>query len=234
MPECPNQPENPAPIEALYPDRNPELRYTTASALCSYGMTKLVMTGALRQVLCQHFGDPRGLLNDSLQKRLATAPWSEDPATTGIVIESLNRWRAELTEKRPTLLLKSGAWEWARVGIGDSAGSDWLTGQQHYYGHWNGSHTIFAITQEPGEAEILATEVVKIMTWYASQICSAFHLVRFVPVAIGEVAQLKESQDYYVVPVDVAYIVPEAWTLTPEAPRLKRLTFSATHLLNGQ
>lgn len=232
MVECPKPPDNSEQVESLYPDgTRPEIRLDSLSALCSYGMTTTVMTGALRQTLCQIFSNPLGILNSSLRGRIAEKPWSADPATTGIIIESLNVWKPTLAERRPTLLLKSGAWKWSRVGLGNQAGADELSGTQYYYGHWEGSHTIFAIAQEPGEADILATEVAKLMLWYANPLAISLGLIRFALIGKDEIGVLQESTDYYVVPVSVAYIVPEVWSLTPEAPVLKRLVFTSSHVL---
>ena len=228
--QCQTSPPNPQEVEALFPAGTQDLQQRTCSvsSLCSYGMTPLIMQGALRQVLIQHFADTRNILNSTLRSTLErSGVWRAD-AQTGIVIESLHKWRPELTEARPGLILKEGAWQWQRMGIGDSVGEDWLTGRKFYQGYWQGSHTIFALAKEGPEAQIIAIEAMKCFLRAAAIILEQFELQRFVPVSIGEVSALKESTEHYVVPITVAYTVPEAWHMTPEAPRLKQIVFTAS------
>ena len=223
---------NPEEIEALYPDgARPEVRFDTLSALCSYGQSQLVMTGALRQLLIQRFSDPRGILNSTLRGRLTRGGgWRED-ANTGIVIESLHRWRPELTEAKPGLIIKEGTWQWQRVGIGDQYGQDYRSGKLFFGGYWHGSHTIFALATEGAEAQILAIEAQKCLLWYEEEITTQLELQRFMPISIGEVSALKESKEHYVVPVVVGYVVPEFWYLQPDAPRTKQIVWRASQTL---
>lgn len=232
--DCPQGPLNSPDIEDLYPDGSvPETRLNTLSALCSYGVTPLVMTGAIRQLLIQRFSDARNILNATLRERIQReGVWSED-ASTGILIESLHRWRPELTESRPGLVIKEGGWNWQRMGIGDIDGEDFRSGRKYFGGYWYGSHTIFALADEGAEAQILASEAMKCMLWFEEEICKQFELQRFVPVSHGEVSALKESRENYVVPLVVAYVVPEFWYIQPDAPRLKRIVWRASEVLGS-
>jgi hypothetical protein len=188
------------------------------------------MQGALRQVLLQHFADPRNILNATLRTKLERdGVWS--PGTdTGIYIESLHRWRPELTESRPGIILSEGEWQWQRYGIGDQMGVEWRSGKQHFGGIWKGTHTFFAVDNNGAEAQMLAWEVAKLMLWFASEIAEKLELHRFVPVAVGEVAALKEATENYVVPVTVAYAAFETWYIQEEAPRLKRIVFRTSEV----
>ena len=191
------------------------------------------MQGALRQVLIQHFSDARNILNATLRGRIERDGVWSNTADTGIYIESLHKWRPELTESRPGIVLKEGQWAWQRVGIGDTAGDDARSGQQFFGGYWNGTHTFFALANEGAEAQILAIEIAKVMLWFESEIMDQLELQRFVPVSIGEVSALKEATENYVVPVSVAYVVPEFWVLNPDAPRTKRIVFKTSEVLGG-
>lgn len=227
--ECPVGPPNPDEIEALYPENTtPQVRNCSISALCHYGVTPTVMTGALRQVLIQHFGDTRNILNATLRGRLEReGVWRED-VNTGIVIESLHRWRPELTSAKPALILKENEWQWDRRGIGDQSGDDVFTARRFFQGYWNGSHTIFALATESVEAQLIAIEAMKCLLWFESEISQQLNLQRFIPVSIGAVATLKEARENYVVPIVVAYTVPEAWYLQEDAPKLKQLVFKTS------
>ena len=234
QPECPQDDPNPEYIQDLYPSGQfPENRSQTLSALCSYGQSPLVMTGALRQVLIQHFSDVRNILNATLRERMTReGVWSEG-TETGLMIESLHQWRPELTETRPALILKEGDWTWQRMGIGDQMGDELRTGKLNFGGYWQGSHTVFALAKEGAEAQILAIETIKCFLWFQQIIMEQLELQRFVPISLGSVAALKESREHYVVPIVVGYVVPEFWYLQPDAPRLKRIVFKASETLDG-
>lgn len=223
--------DNPQEVEDLYPpDATPEVRFVHHSSLCSFGHSQLTMSGILRQVLLQHFVDPDQIISASLRRSLEhNGAWREG-TNTGIYIESLARWRPELTESRPAIVLKEGDWEWKRLGIGDHMGTDSLTGQQDFGGCWAGTHTLFVLGNEGAETQILAWEVSKTLLWYARQIARDFDLRRFVPVSTGALAALKESTENYVVPVNVAYVVDETWWIQEDSPRLKRIVFRASDL----
>lgn len=231
---CPEGSSNPDDVEALYPEGSaPQQRFKTLSALCSYGQSQLVMTGALRQILIQHCSDVRNILNNTLRERMGReGVWSEG-TSTGIVIESLHKWRPELTESRPGLILKEGTWQWQRMGIGDQKGEDYRSGKMFFGGYWSGSHTIFALANEGAEAQILANEAMKCLLWYEEEITTQLELQRFMPVSIGEVAALKESKEHYVVPIVVGYVVPEFWYLQPDSPRLKRIIWRTSQTHDG-
>lgn len=189
------------------------------------------MQGALRQVLIQHFMDSRNILNGTLRKALARdGVWSEG-ANTGLYIESLHKWRPELTESRPAIILSEGEWKWKRMGIGDKSTTDPRSGIRTFGGYWYGTHTFFAVANNGAEAQILAWEVAKLMLWFGPEITDKLGLHRFVPVAVGKVSALAEATENYVVPVSVAYVVEEAWSLQEDAPRLKRIVFRASDVL---
>ena len=191
------------------------------------------MQGALRQVLVQHFADHRNILNATLRTKLERdGVWSPD-ADTGIYIESLHRWRPELTESRPGIILSEGEWRWQRPGIGDKMGVDYRSGKKHFGGFWQGTHTFFAVDNQGAEAQILAWEIAKIMLWFESEIAEKLELHRFIPATVGKVSALKESTENYVVPVSVAYVASETWYLQEDAPRLKRIVFRASEILRS-
>jgi hypothetical protein len=227
-----HQPTNPAEIEALYPEGSaPEIRIERQSALCSYGHSQIVLSGGIRQVLMQHFADSDQIILPTVRAFLEReGVWSADE-TTGIVIEALSRWRPELTEARPAIIIKEGEWQWKREGIGDFLGAEYQDGTHHYAGYWSGTHTMFALGNESAETQLLASEIAKTLLWYQSTIAEAFDLDRFIVVSIGALAALKESRETFVVPVNVAYVLTESWYTRPDAPRLKRIQFKASEFI---
>lgn len=239
-PSCQPDPENSNETAARYAGSPaPEVRVSDISSLCHYGNTQQTVTGALRQVLLSHFSDADNLLNHYLRRKLrASGPWIDEATrqasgdVSGILIEPLVNWTPEQSGQKPSLLLKSNSWNWERVSIGDQAGADVRTGTRYFSGYWIGSHTIFAAAKEGEEASLLATEVAKILLFYANDIREKLGLSRFSLVSIGEVAEVEEAADTYTVPVVVGYACAENWALIPDAPRLKRIIWRTKVVLN--
>jgi len=217
---------NPPEIEALFPEGTvPEVRFCKPSSLRSFGFTPLVVTGAIRQTLLQHFADPNQVISASLRAYLTREGAWTAGVDTGLYIEALSEWRPELTEARPALIIKENDWTWTRLGIGDRAGADFRSGTEFFGGMWSGSHTVFALGKEGAETQILASEVAKTLLWYADKLESSFDLHRLLPTQIGALSALEESTEHYVVPITIAVAAWESWSLTEEAPRLKEIEF---------
>lgn len=219
-------------VDHLYPEGStPEVRVDKLSALCSFGHTPRLITGIIRQILLQYFIDPQNVRNNYLRAALERSGAWSDGVNSGIFIESLDRWRPEVTEARPAIVIKEGDWNWMRVGIGDQAGVDWRSGKSSYLGYWRGTHTVFAIGGEGPETQILSAEVAKLLLYYGPTIMHQMDLHRFVMLQIGAMSALKESTENYIVPVNVAYVAEEQWSLQEDAPRLKRINFNVDELL---
>lgn len=223
-----------ASVEELYPAGTaPEDRRGSVNSLCALGPTPRLLSGMLRQLLTQHFVDPNQIVNFHLRQTLQEqGAWKEDVGS-GILIESIHRWRPEQFGALPALLIKDGDWTWRRVGIGNQAGGDWRTGERFFSGMWAGSHVVFAISSEPAAAQLLAAETAKLLLYYSEEIEKHLNLRRFEVVRIGALSALQEADGQYVSPVDMAYIADETWLTQPDAPRLKRVVFRADDIVFG-
>lgn len=237
MSECDDIP-NPPEIEAAFPAGTvPEQRLTNISSLCSNGMRAHVMTGFLRQLLITHFSDPDNIDEPRIRKQLENAgAWSPIDGETnhdGIVVESITRWLPQAADNRPAVLIKRNDWGWKRQGVGDLTQGNQYTGSSTYSAFWQGSHTLFCLAQNGAEAEFLTTEVIRFLVRFAPAIRSELNLHRFTLESVGAVSEVEEVTKGYAVPVTVAYVSEESWTLQPHAPRLKRVVFKASELLSG-
>ena len=67
------------------------------------GWRQLMITGLLRDLLVRHFASPLQIEEDDLKHLV----WQEGERT-GILIESIHRWRGDLVEKRPAVIIKYG------------------------------------------------------------------------------------------------------------------------------
>ena len=194
------------------------------SSLCQMGLQPIMLTGFFRDLLVRHFQP------ENIQSRdLANYIWRED-MTTGILIESIHRWRGDLAEKRPAILIKRNQYSNTRMTIGDQAGTD-AQGNRQYVTWWTGSHTLFCIHASGASAEVLATEVQREITQSAPMILQTLGLFRLVVTDVGAISEIEEAKESFVIPVNVTWAYQELWTITQEALRLRSVGLST--LLDG-
>ena len=131
------------------------------SSFCSLLGRPQLMTGIFRDILMRHFYSA-GHIEDPNLRQLVWRPGE----TTDILIESVYRWRPELTEHRPGVLIKRNAMQNERRGIGDRHQGQVtdMYGHEHYATFWVGSHTLFCIGGSGAQAELLGTEVQRELT----------------------------------------------------------------------
>lgn len=229
---CDTPAPNPDDILAIYPSGSvPEVRTGPVSALCSYGITPQVMTGALVQLFRQYFADANNVRSHTLREFvIREGLWHTENADRGLYIDDIANWNPELTQSRPAIIIKDGDWTYRSVGIGDRAGADFVSGEEYFSGYWYGSHSVFSIGAQGPETKLLAIECARALLYFKQTVANQLELHRFALVKLGAAAPLKEATERYIVPIDVAYVVNETWTVQREAPRLKRLEFSATQL----
>ena len=188
------------------------------------GLQPLMITGFFRDLLTRHFQP------ENIQSRdLANYIWRDD-MTTGILIESIHRWRGDLAEKRPAILIKRNQYSNTRMTIGDQAGTD-AQGNRQYVTWWTGSHTLFCIHASGASAEVLATEVQREITQFAPVILQTLGLFRLVVTDVGAISEIEEAKESFVIPVNVTWAYQEFWTIKQEALRLRSVGLNT--LLDG-
>jgi hypothetical protein len=188
------------------------------------GLQPIMLTGFFRDLLIRHFQP------ENIQSRdLANYIWRED-MTTGILIESIHRWRGDLAEKRPAILIKRNQYSITRMTVGDEAGQD-AQGYMLYVTWWTGSHTLFCIHASGASAEVLATEVQREITQFAPVILQTLGVVRLVVTDVGAISEIEEAKESFVIPVNVTWAYQEFWTIKQEALRLRSVGLST--LLDG-
>lgn len=202
---------------------DPKPAFDTGNNLCALGMTPHIITGFLRDWLTNRFSDPDNIETEQLRGMLwkATQP-------TGILIESITRWKPEATEKRPAIIIKRGNWTSSRLVLNDSAGiGDVHLGSQRYGRLMTGSHTLFCISNSGAQSEIISGEVFKDLNTYGLVIANILNLVKFEAVELGELFQLEEAKENYAAPIVIQYTGQEVWTVAQQGPILKRVNLSS-------
>jgi len=209
------------------PPRNGQVIPNLISTLCSKGWRPILLTGLLRDLLVRHFHDPANLEEADLSKYI----WSEDERT-GILIESIHRWRGDLTEKRPALVIKRNDYQNTRWGIADYVQ---LTedGAYEFCTGYVGSHTVFCLQRTGASAEILGTEVVRELHQFHPVITQYLGLLRFGVIQVGAIAEVEEAKETFVVPVTVGWAYQDNWRLELESMRLRRMPLTTSAILGG-
>lgn len=188
------------------------------STVCSFLPTRMLLTGLFRDLLVRHFSQADNLQHGDLRQLL----WTQTDAT-GILIESIMKWQPQTTEKRPAILIKPNSMQNMRRGIGNrnqGPPAD-MSGNPHHSTFWVGSHTLFCIGGSGAQAEYLQCEVQRQITQFALIIAKSVHLHRLEVVDIGEVSEVEEATENFIVPVTVGWAYEEKWITALQAPRLK-------------
>jgi len=151
----------------------------------------------------------------------------EDPAASTILIESVYKWDVRTIGQRPALLVRRDQQAPQILGISGNRVLTMGTPSERDMQDWGyehatpvqGAHTIFAIAREAGQAEVLAQESSAHLRQFGPVFEREFGFLRFHLSQIGAVAQLKESDEHFVVPLKVEYAYYDRWKLIPVAPR---------------
>lgn len=184
-----------------------------------------MIMGLMRDQLIRHFATPLNIEEPDLRNAI----WRED-TKTGILIESIHRWRGDLVEKRPAVILKPNSRKNVRIGIGDVLGTTGQ-GQTQYQTFWVGSHTLFCLHGSGASVEILATEVQRELTQFGPLMRQYLTLFDFQVTEVGAVAEVQEAKEGFVVPVTVGWNYAEQWQLDLESRKLTKIPLSV--LLDG-
>lgn len=202
----------------------PEQTQLDPSAICSLGPRPILITGFLVKMLQQHFADPDNIDEPTLR----SYTWSDDPKTR-IVIESVTRRVPDFSGKRLAVLVRRNDWTNASRGINDAMmGTTSIDGSTVYESFIKGSHTLFCLARAAGQAEILTSEIYKLLLYYSPEIRKQLRLHRFRVAQVSRVqkdSSATEAKPGFFTSCTVAYTFTETWRIRPNAPKLKRIIF---------
>lgn len=194
-----------------------QLDTNLASAVCELGWRPIFITGLIRDLLIRHFADPTNIE----EKDLRHLVWKADERTS-ILIESIHRWRGDLVEKRPAVVIKRNPYKSMRVLHRDYVGTT-EEGHESFTQLWVGSHTLFCIHGTGASTEILATEVQRELTQFSPIIRQYLGLHKFVVTEVGTVSEVEESTENFVIPLNLGWAYEENWVLELESLPLRRI-----------
>ena len=192
------------------------------SSLCERGWQPLLVTGLLRDMLIRHFSDPRGIAESELRQYI----WHPDEQT-GILIESVQRWRGDVVQKRPAILLKRNAYQQVPIVLNDLTDQD----EEHceyedYNVLWVGSHTLFCLHGSGAAADILATEVISRLVEFSPIVRRYLNLDKFAVTEVGPISEIEEAKESYTVPVTVGWSYQGTWRIRHESLPLQKISMS--------
>lgn len=204
-------------------EASPQFFGTSISSLCSVLPRPIIMTGLFRELLTRHFARQEYIETPELAHLL----W-QGGEETRILIESIHRWRPELTEKRPAVIIKRNSFSNKRMGIADlnQGPSTSRFGDRHYNTYWVGSHTLFCIAGSGAQAELLGAEVCRELHHFHPVTRETALLHRYQVTEVGAVAELEESTENFVVPITVGYAYEDTWVVSQERPPFRGVSLS--------
>lgn len=203
----------------------PEDRTFHESNLCSLGPRPQIMTGLFLLLLREHFASADNIEHGVFRERLYTGT-SDTEDSTGILIEDATVWTPTRTQKRPAIVVKRNGWKHLkRLAFAGATGLD-EEGHQTYVKLWRGSHTLFCLSPEGGEAEVLAAETYRFLMHFGPIFQQNFKLLQFELVDVGSLSQIEETSKGYAVPITVTYGWDEAWIIREHVPPLRDVRLS--------
>lgn len=205
----------PDPVPPPQKDPNETQSIVDISFLCENGWQPLLITGFLRDILVRQWANPQNIIAPEMQQYL----WRETP-DSGILIESVHRYRADLIGKRPAIMIKRNTFKSMPLGFAGQIFGGGFNAFENEKGAitaqttlFVGSHTLFCIHDSGAATEILATEVMTYLTSFSLPIRRELGLRQFAVAEVGDIQELEESSENYVVPITVGWGYEFNWAI---------------------
>jgi len=200
----------------------PEDRTEFVSNFCSFGPRPLIMDGIFCELLKQHFSQPSTIEAEELATRIFNELASENE----ILVEEATVWTPKQTQRRLAVIVSQNGWKSVKRGTLDNVHGTTPEGFRKFMKMWRGSHTLFAIASEGGEAKILAAEVYRYFNFFGPQFRAYFGLMMFELADVGKPVRIEEWDEHWGIPITIAYGWADEWTLKPEAPVIATISLA--------
>ena len=217
----------PTPVDSAVKDACATQSTIQLSYLCENGWQPLLITGFLRDLITRQWSDPINIIAPEFKQYV----WSPE-ANSGILIESVHRYRADLVGKRPAVMIKRNSFRNVPTGFG---GQIFGGGMEYEYEKGSisrhttlfvGSHTLFCIHGTGASTEMLATEVMAHLIACMQPIRSHLGLRKFSVTEVGAIQELEEAKENYVVPITVSWGYEHTWSLKDSSLPLQSVSMS--------
>jgi hypothetical protein len=198
------------------------------SYLCQNGWQPLLITGFFRDLLIRQWADAGNIVSPEMKQYV----WKEDQSS-GILIESVFRYRADLVEKRPAIMIKRNSFRNMQTGFSGQIFGGGAAAYQNEKGAISrhttlfvGSHTLFCIHGTGASTEILATEVMQHLIGCLWPIRKNLGLRQFSVTEVGAIQELEEASENYVIPITVGWGYEHTWQLYEESLPLQSVSIT--------
>jgi len=177
--------------------------------VCSKGINRQDITGLLRRLLISYFSNPDNIRNEAIKDRVF-----KEGEDTGILIEAVGRFRPEIAEKRPAILIRPGEWKVLDLGIQAHLirGDVFQSGRQ-YALEVAGTHNIIVVSKTPSETEILADEVFKFFALLRVVLPSITPVPMFKVTGISELKAIAEQKTHFYCIIPVRYHIQHIFSI---------------------
>lgn len=197
----------------------------TVSGLCRGPLTAMTVSGIVEWVLKYHFAEA-----SHLPDALREVVYRTDPTTTGVCIQQLGLENWQAINMRPAIIVSPGACQLLQLGLsnGMAMGSTQpvsTQGTHHEFGA-QGAINVFCCSTKLQQAHNLAWETVGQIQAFADKIASDMRLQMIRVVSVDKAAMLEEADEYWAVPVSLAFGFHEAWRQVPAGAILKGLSLT--------
>jgi len=178
--------------------------------ISSRGINRQDITGLLVRLLTSYFSNPENIKYNEIKQRV----WKPGD-DTGILIESVGRFRPELAEKRPAILVRPGEWKKIIQGLqSELISTDTYQPNKRYILVIQGSHNIIVVSKNPAETEILSDEVFKFLD-LLKIVAPATTPIDFLRVlGISELKPLAEQRTHYYSVIPLTYNISQTYNVS--------------------
>lgn len=157
--------------------------------------------------------------------------WEEDDSVSELVISDKNSLDTDSVGARPAIIVSRGDFQFGNIAIDQLLRQTAHDGKRVHTDLVAGSYTIHCVASEGRVAEILAVIVARALRVFRRELQRAgYHLIGNV-VGVGQESDANEvlGQDadskYRQVAVSFPVYYQDAWTVTPQAELLQRISF---------
>jgi len=174
---------------------------------CGITPTPVDFTALLRYLLTDYFSNADNIVNPNLKDVIYT----EDDATTGIVIEAGGRWRLSSDDHRPAIFISRGEWrvEPYLLGMGVIQPAD----SPVYLRRYSGVHNIICIGKTLAATDLLAGEVLHFLVQVIPPLRERLPISHLNVVGLSPVQPYGEGRTHYAATIPVTYSFELRWSI---------------------
>lgn len=152
-----------------------------------------------------------------------------DPVNSTVSILEKNQLKLDEVQKRPAIIASRGPIGVVRHSIGDFKSLN-PNGTQDLSILLDGSYTIMCVATNAVEVETLAEEVLGCLLCFQTIIARDWDFIKFRAINIGEVQQIEEYKENFVLPLSFTYQVERTWGIRQVSPILKKIDATVRNL----